>query len=450
MTDGEMAMRLLNKASSQDVTKRERQTGRMADFLKRIVVGIGRFLAFLFALVLCLPVLLLPMTTAVPAWVWLLLGIGDIMLVILQFRLSPVWRGLAISLGGILLVSVIAIAASQYFAQTPPIVDEQGKPIPGSIATLEKINLNGTEQWISIRGTDVNKPVLLFLAGGPGGSQLVTERRALAGLEDYFVVVNWEQPGAGKSFDAVDRSTLTPERYITDGIALVEYLRERFDENKIYLVGESWGSALGVWMIQRNPEYFQAFIGTGQMVAFLENDLLCYDFAIDLAKERGNAKKLEQLMKQGPPPYYGRGTAMKESAFLMDTFNYMNTDPRIADDGFNTFQDLASSEYGLYDKLNWFRGALETIDAVYPQLWDVDFRQQATQLAVPVYFLLGRYDVNAPPVLAEQYYQLLEAPHKELIWFDRSGHNPWVTESDKFEEVIINQVLPETNQDNQN
>jgi pimeloyl-ACP methyl ester carboxylesterase len=443
-------MSVLNQTTSLKSAKSQVGPGKTRTILMGILGVIVRILALLAAIVLCLPVVLLPLLTSVPAWVWIPLGVSDLVLIFLQFRLKPAWRSIVLSLAGIVLVSWIAIVASQFFTKTPPISDAQGNPIPGSIATLEKVNLNGSEQWISIRGRDVNKPVLLFLAGGPGGSQLVTERRALAGLEDYFVVVNWEQPGAGKSFDAVDRSTLTPERYITDGIALVEYLRERFDENKVYLVGESWGSALGVWMVQRHPEYFHAFIGTGQMVAFLENDLMCYDFAIDLARERGNTKKLEQLTKQGPPPYYGRGTAMKESAFLMDTFNYMNADPRIADDGFNTFQDLAGSEYDLYDKLNWFRGALETIDAVYPQLWNVDFRQQATQLDVPMYFLLGRYDVNAPPVLAEQYYQLLEAPYKELIWFDHSGHNPWVTESDRFEEVIINQVLPETYQDNEN
>lgn len=316
--------------------------------------------------------------------------------------------------------------------------------IPGSIATLEKVNLNGSEQWISIRGKDVNKPVLLFLAGGPGGSQLVTERRALGELEDHFVVVNWEQPGAGKSFDAVDRSTLTPEHYLTDGIALVHYLRERFDEAKVYVLGESWGSALGIWMVQRNPELFHAFIGTGQMVAFLETDLMCYDFALKWAQERGDTEKIAQLQKPGPPPYYGKGMALKEATYLMDTFNYMNQDPAISDDGFNTFQDLAGSEYGLYDKVSWFRGVLETLDIVYPQLWEVDFRVQATQLEVPVYFLIGRHDVNAPPVLTEQYYELLNAPHKELIWFERSGHNPWVTESTEFVDVVVNTVLLET------
>ena len=435
-------MNAIETAKTQNKVKHESTNARkiMGTFLSIL----GHILALIAAVLLCLPVILLPISTSLPAWVWIPLGIVDVLLLILQFRVTPAWRGIPLSLTGVTLISLVAILASQYFTKTPPITDARGNPIPGSIATLEKVDLSGSQQWISIRGKDTSKPVLLFLAGGPGGSQLVTERRALTGLEDHFVVVNWEQPGAGKSFDAVDRSTLTPARYITDGIALTEYLRERFDEDKIYLVGESWGSALGVWMVQRNSEYFHALIGTGQMVAFLENDLICYDFALNLAKERGDTQKVEQLTEQGPPPYYGKGTAMKESAFLMETFNYMNEDPRISDDGFNTFQDLAGSEYGLYDKVNWFRGALETIDIVYPQLWEVDFRQQATQLEVPVYFLLGRYDVNAPPALAEEYYKLLDAPHKELIWFDHSGHNPWVTESDRFEELIVNKVLPET------
>lgn len=272
----------------------------------------------------------------------------------------------------------------------------------------------------------------------------MTARRALSGLEDHFVVVNWEQPGSGKSFNAVERSTLTPERYIRDGLALTAYLRERFDEEKIYLLGESWGSALGIWMVQREPESFQAFIGTGQMVSFLETDRTCYEFVLALARERGDAKKVAQLVEQGPPPYYGEGVAMKEAAFLMETFKSMNADPEIADDGFNTFDDLAEAEYGLYDKVNWFRGALDTLNVVYPQLWEVDLRRQAARLDVPVYFLLGRHDVNAPPVIAESYYEILQAPHKEIIWFERSGHNPWVTEPAAFVDVVVNKILAGT------
>lgn len=412
--------------------------------LRRILSFLGRLLAFLLSLLFCLPLILLPLATAVPAVLWIVLAALAVALLFVQFRLKPAWKGVAASLAGLVVVAVMAVIASQAFATTPPIVDAQGEPLPGSIAVLEQVEINGSQQWISIRGQDASKPVLLFLAGGPGGSQLATARYALGGLEEHFVVVNWEQPGAGKSFDAVDRATLTPERYIEDAHALVQYLRQRFGQDKVYVLGESWGSALGILLVQRYPELFHAFVGTGQMVAFLENDQMCYDFAVQWAQERGDTAKVAKLAGQGPPPYYGDGVAWKESAFLMDTFDYMNQNPAIADNGANTFRDLAAPEYGLYDKVSWFRGVLETLGVVYPQLWEVDFRQQATELDVPVYFLLGRHDVNAPTVLAEQYFTLLDAPHKEIVWFEHSGHTPWVSESDRFVEAMVDTVLAQT------
>jgi len=177
---------------------------QLASLAKRTLYVLARTFAFLLALILCIPVLLLPAATATPAWVWVPLALLSIALLIFFFWRKPAWQGAAVSLAGILLVGVLAVMASQAFAMTPPITDAAGKPLPGSIATLETVPLNGSEQWVSIRGRDITNPVLLFLAGGPGGSQLATARYALGGLEDHFVVVNWEQPGAGKSFDAVE------------------------------------------------------------------------------------------------------------------------------------------------------------------------------------------------------------------------------------------------------
>lgn len=397
-------------------------------------------------IILSLPVILLPLITAVPFWIWIPLALAVLFLIIFQFVSKPVRTKRIIGITGMLIIAVLAVVASQFFASTPPIVDSNGQQIPNAIASLEKVTINDSDQWITIRGQNKENPVLLFLSGGPGGSQLVTERRALGKLEESFIVVNWDQPGAGKSYNAVDQKALTVDRYVNDGLALAAYLRDRFQKEKIFLLGESWGSALGVWMIQKEPDLFYAFGGTGQMVAFLENDLKCYQFAIDQARERGDTKKIQALEKQGPPPYYGKGTALKESAFLLETFRYMNADPNISDDGFNTLQDLAGHEYGLLDKVNWFRGLLYTLDVVYPQLWEVDFRIQAPALEIPVFFLIGRHDVNAPPDLTEAYYQILQAPKKELIWFERSGHNPWVTEADLFSEVLVDRFLSVSSQ----
>ncbi|MEZ2277485.1 MAG: alpha/beta fold hydrolase [Microcoleus sp.] len=409
-------------------------------FVSAIALILLRIIVFIAIALTILPVALLPISTTVPASIQILFAMAEVALLIAVFRLGFTGPVIFTEVAGFMAIALLAIFASQVFASTPPILDVNGKPIPNSIAVLEKVKLGGSEEWISIRGKDSRNPVLLFLAGGPGGSQLVTARRALAGLEDRFVVVNWEQPGAGKSFDAVDRSKLTPDRYITDTRELVLNLRQRFGKEKVYVLGESWGSALGIMVVQRYPDLFHAFIGTGQMVAFLENDRICYDFALRLAAERGDTKQVEKLKQQGPPPYYGNDVLWKSATYLTETLNYMNQNPAIAN-GFNTLQDLAGSEYGLYDKVNFIRGLLDTFGVVYQQLWDVDFRKQATRLEVPVYFLIGRHDVNAPPKLTEEYFNLLTAPHKELIWFERSGHNPWVNESTKFVDAIVNKVL---------
>jgi len=403
-----------------------------------------RVLVFILMFLAILPVALLPVSTTVPASILILFAMAEVALSVAVFRLGFTSPVLLAELAGFVAIAFLAIFASQVFASTPPILDTNGKPMPNSIAVLEKVKLGGAEEWITIRGKDFHNPVLLFLAGGPGGSQLVTERRALAGLEDRFVVVNWEQPGAGKSFDAVDRSKLTPDRYITDAHELILNLLQRFGKEKVYVLGESWGSALGIMVVQRYPQLFHAFIGTGQMVAFLENDLICYDFVLHLAEERGDTKKVEQLKGQGPPPYYGNDVFLTTTAYLLETLKYMQKNPAIANAGFNTFSDLAGSEYGLYDKVNFVRGVLDTFGVVYQQLWDVDFRKQATRLEVPVYFLIGRHDVNAPPKLTEEYFNLLTAPHKELIWFEHSGHSPWINESAKFVDVMVNEVLAKT------
>ncbi len=423
-------MTTLNQSMTQQHTQ-----DQPVHWSRRLLSGLLWTLLALALLVASLPVLLLFVATGVPLYIALALAAMDAVLIA-----SLLWleRSALLVIGvvaGVLVVSVAAVWLSQLYATTPPIMDAEGKVVPNSIASLEKVSLNDSEQWVSIRGRDVDNPVLLFLAGGPGGSQLTTARHELAALEDHFIVVNWEQPGAGKSFNAVDRSTLTPERYIEDAHALVLHLQERFGVDKVYVLGESWGSALGIMLVQRYPQLFHAHIGAAQMVDFLETDLMAYDFAMDWARERGDTQKVDQLREQGPPPYYGDGVAWKQVRYLQDTYAYMNQNPAI-DTSFNTPRDLGSPEYGLLDIINWARGPLDTLGIVYPYLWDVDFREQAPTLDVPVYFLTGRHDVNAPPSLIEEYYELLDAPHKEIVWFERSGHSPWVSESAKFVETV--------------
>lgn len=343
----------------------------------------------------------------------------------------------AIVFCGLFLIFCVFIAITHWTAYTPAIKEKNGKVVEGSISELTQITLNGHKEWVSIRGENENAPVLLFLAGGPGGTQLAATRYELNELEKNFVVVNWDQPGSGKSFNCMNGKEITVQTYIKDGIALTEYLRERFGQEKIYLMGESWGSALGIFLIDNSPEYFYGFIGTGQMVDFAETEKIDYYKAMEIAKENNNQKLIEKLVKQGEAPYYEGNIAWKSVTYLNCLTTAMAENPNITNGNYNTFRDMFASEYGILDSVNYMLGLMSTFNVVYPTLYETDLREDYAKLEVPVYFFLGRHDINAPTNLAEEYYNILEAPEKEIVWFEHSGHSTWMNETDKFVKETI-------------
>lgn len=332
---------------------------------------------------------------------------------------------------------LIIVVISQKICYTPPILDSNGNVLEGSIAELKQIDVNGSKQWITIRGNSTDKPILLFLAGGPGGSQLAATRIELRELEKHFIVVNWDQPGSGKSFNAVSKKDLTVERYVNDGVELTKYLTKRFNKDKIYIVGESWGSALGIFLVKEYPQLYYGFVGTGQMINFLETEKTDYNLAKKLAKENGDLDVVQKLDKQGAPPYYGNDVTWKSASYLMYLSKQMSKNPQILNAGYNTLSEVGGPEYGIYDKVNYFRGVVTTFNHVYPQLYNIDIRNNAVKIDVPVYFFIGRHDINAPTSFVENYYNKLKAPAKKLIWFEHSGHDPWRNESDKFIQSIV-------------
>ena len=333
------------------------------------------------------------------------------------------------------------IAISQFTASTPRIIDESGNTPANSIAELTELELNGRKQWISMRGWDKNAPVLLFLAGGPGGTQMAAVRHELAELEKHFVVVNWDQPGSGKSYYAEKIQNITIDTYIQDGYALTEYLKGRFSQEKIYLIGESWGSALGIFLVDKYPQSYHSLIGTGQMIDFAETERMDYTKAMEIAENNGNADLIKKLKANGEPPYYGKDVTWKSAAYINYLSRHMASNPSIRNPGYNTIRDIFSSEYGPLDKINYVRGIINTYGHVYQQLYDIDLRTDYNSLNVPVYFFLGRHDVNAPVGLVEEYERVLNAPDKGIIWFEHSGHSPWINERDKFIEEVMSCFL---------
>jgi len=157
------------------------------------------------------------------------------------------------------------------------------------IESLELIELNGSIQWIYLRGHDTANPVLLFLHGGPGTVELPVARQFGLEVEKHFTVVHWDQRGAGKSRSEVfAESDLTVRTHLDDTLALVNQLRARFDQDKIYLVGHSWGSVLGTLIVRDHPDLFHAYVGMGQVVNMLDNETVSLRFVRERAEAEGN------------------------------------------------------------------------------------------------------------------------------------------------------------------
>ncbi len=386
-------------------------------------------LVLLMYLLTIIPVADLPVGTSVPFYIWLGLFVLQFLLLMAWFRLQRSLKLAVVIIVGMISLTLLAVAASQHYARTPAIAGDN------SIAVMETVQLGGTEQWITIRGQDASKPVLLYLGiGGPGAGGFPANALTLKPLEEHFVVVNWDQPGTGKSYGAVPISTLTVDRFVSDAHELAELMSQRFSQDKIYVMGLSWGTILGTKLVQQHPEHFYAYIGNGQMVNTVENDRLGYQLSLQLAAERGDAKLRQKLIENGEPPYFGEGMAYKYATYNDVLFEHMGT-LKIGMMAFLVPQ--FSDEYGLVDKVNFARGLAQSFSTVYPQLENLDFTTQAAKMEVPMYFLVGRQDVNAMASLVERYYDVLEAPHKELIWLE-SGHG---ASPEEIRDALLNQVL---------
>lgn len=168
------------------------------------------------------------------------------------------------------------------------------------------------------------------------------------------------------------------------------------------------------------------------MVAFEETEKVCYEKALSIAKLKKDQPQLKKLKAIGEPPYYGDQMALTTATYLQYLSKEMTNNPAIHNAGYETFEDLASKEYGILDQINFFRGMIKSFSKVYPQLYPVDLRDGYTELKVPIYIFHGKHDLNAPGVFVKAYYKALKAPDKKLIWFEHSGHSPWINESEKF------------------
>jgi pimeloyl-ACP methyl ester carboxylesterase len=321
-----------------------------------------------------------------------------------------------------------------------PFLDSQGKPLAGSISEKNFLTLGGISQGMFIKGKNYTNPVLLYLHGGIPDYFLT--QKYPTGLEDYFTVVWWEQRGSGLSFHAdMHADTITLDQLLADARELTEYLRRRFGQEKIYLMGRSGGSYIGIQLTEQAPELYHAYIGVGQMSDQRKSEKQAYEFMLKYYQETNNKRMLRKLV------------AAPVTDSIPDSYLQMR-DEAMHSLGIGTTHDMKSvpvgmflpsllcEEYTLSEKLNLWRG--KSRSGVHP-LWNkmitTDLAQQVKQLKIPIYFFHGRYDYTVSYPLAKRYFETLHAPVKGFYTFENAAHSPHLEEPTRIKEIMMNDVL---------
>lgn len=314
----------------------------------------------------------------------------------------------------------------------------RGEPMPGSIAEISYLRLGGIEQWVMIRGERLTNPPLVILHGGPGFSDTPFFRRFNAPLETGFTVVYWDQRGTGKSFSRrIPRTSMTVDQFIADLDELIETVRQRVGQDKVAILGHSWGSALGVLYAARYPAKVGAYVGTAQYGDGPAAEAASYAFALAEAQRLSNRKALEELRALGPPPY-NAASLMKERTWIQRFEGMLN--PRAL---WNMGRlVLGGPECSILDLPNVVRGFRFSLDTMWPEVSRLNLLKQVPVLRMPVFFFLGRRDHWVPSETSVAYFDTLSAPVKRLVWFEESGHEPFVDEPAKFNAAMIELVRP--------
>jgi pimeloyl-ACP methyl ester carboxylesterase len=302
---------------------------------------------------------------------------------------------------------------------------------------LERLSLGGVGQWLTLRGHDVANPILLYVHGGPGGPDLGAMRHFVPELEEHFVVAHWSQRGAGKSYArerASDRMTMA--HFVADLEELSERLLQRFGQRKLVLVGQSWGSVLGMRLVAKRPDLVAAYVGVNQVVARGEEELRAYRACVERARERANGKAAAQLEALGEPRDGAfatvQGTLVQRR--WMRALGLVTFEPeRAAEIG----RVIAlSPELTLRDLWHLFAHVRWNMELLWPEFCRVDLAREIPAVDAPVFFVAGEHDRLTSPEFARRYLDGLRAPRKEFVLFPRSGHVACFEEPRRFLEVM--------------
>ncbi len=302
--------------------------------------------------------------------------------------------------------------------------------------------IGGRPQWVTIRGQDRNAPIVLLLHGGPGATARGGALEFLS-LEQDFVVVQWDQPGAGRTFGAASRTidpNLSIDAIVRDGNELALSLERHLHQPRIVLLGWSWGSMLGVKMIKAMPELFSAYVGTGQIVSMQDGEALAYRRVLAKARQRQDWDAIEALERIGPPPY----DSFSELGVQRTYASRYEGESILFQVLWGTFLTPRGSLVDVYDSLSGMRQSQDhffgaTMNGPFMRQ---DLRQLGERFDLPVFVIEGTEDDYTPADLSRDWVAGLSAPAKGFIAIEGAGHLALVTRSDEFAEVMRDRVRP--------
>ncbi len=317
---------------------------------------------------------------------------------------------------------------------------------PMGVERLEKVHIGGIDQWVSIRGVDRANPVLLMLHGGPGFVSMPTSWYFQRGWEEYFTVIQWDQRGAGKTYLANDPSavaaTMTAERLIADTEEMIRWARNEFGKEKIFLLGHSWGSYLGLSVAQRHPEWLHAYIGMGQATDVLESERRGWRFAMDRARAAGNEEAIRELQSIAPYAAHGAALELPVVAIQRKWLGFYGgqvhgrTGGQAEAEGFALSPEYTDAELASV----WTANELSE-EKLFPAVLRADF-SNVTRLECPMLLFNGRHDYNVSASVAAEWFERLHAPIKHLVWFENSAHEIMNEEPGKMLLSLVRYARP--------
>lgn len=302
----------------------------------------------------------------------------------------------------------------------------------------EWVTLNGDRQNIRVRTCNTENPVILFLHGGPGVCDRNWVMHYQSALAEHYTMVLWDQRGSGKSYrGSIKAKTPQVEEYIQDAKVLVEYLCEKFHQEKIAIACHSWGTVIGAPLAQRYPEHILAYIAQGQVVNGTENERISYEFCLEEAKRLRDKKALRKLEGNGPKDgVYPSAKAMRAQRDCLTRYGGADYHHRGGLIPSLLIPMIRMEGYSLTDIPGYVQGALYLSDVMWPQVVARDYDESIPALTMPVLMTTGRHDYNTPFALARQWYDKLQCPRKEWVWFEDSAHSPIKEEPEKWGQAV--------------